>query len=137
MVAPRVTSWSHEGTRARPGLDFLNEAAARGRWSLLSDSRLGHYLHVDDGVFLGPGSEKAAVHDRMIQAADALEDVGFEVPDRRGPDEVEKLLGYSFDAGMGRLSLPEDKAWMLREAFRWMGSQAVVCTQALSTLVGI
>ena len=33
--------------------------------------------------------------------------------------------------------MPEDKAWMLREAFRWMGSHAAVCTQALSTLVGI
>ena len=36
-----------------------------------------------------------------------------------------------------RLSMPREKARLLREAFRWAVSQTIVCTKMLSALVGL
>ena len=73
----------------------------------MSASCLGHYLHVDDGVFFGPGECVAAVNEHMHQAADACAGLGFVVDDR---EQVDKLLGYDFTAKESRLIMPAGKA---------------------------
>ena len=51
----------------------------------------------------------------MQQAADDMEDLGFNVNDRRAGDELDKIAGYTLVPRPAQLRVPSDK-WALTHA---------------------
>ena len=103
----------------------------------LSPEQFAFYLHVDDGVVVGDGSRRAGVNFLLDAAANKLTEAGFKVTDRQYDPELERIVGYSVCRSPARLELPLKRAVLLREALRWMISQARVDTGALRSLVGV
>ena len=94
------------------------------------------HMHVDDGVVLaerGTGLAKALAD----EAADALEDVGFDVPDRKYDDEVLKAVGYEPKRSPARHRLPAEQGALLQDALRHLVPLAAVDVEVLRSLVGV
>ena len=133
----RITAWSTRPVDGAPGVHFLNEMAAHGRPAQINDQHLGHYLHVDDGLFIGPSGSEQAVDELMEKSADGLQESGFLVRDRTPCAEMTKVLGYEVNQKEGWLALPLKKMLLLQESMRYIVSQATVDVRTLSSLVGL
>ena len=134
----RVTAWSTSAAAgAGPGIHVLNERVAHGCPADIGAEQFGHYLHVDDGVFLGPKGSEKVIDGLMKMSADGLEQTGFRVDDRTPCREMTKTLGYEVDLREGTMSLPLKKMLLLQESLRFLVSQSSVDVRTLSTLVGL
>jgi len=94
---------------------------------------------VDDGLFFslrsGQGTQECDTD--MQTVAEALEEIGFVVPERQGSEvSVKKMVGYDLDL-RARWSLPAQKAEDLRTSLLWLAAARQVDTRLLHSLVGV
>ena len=116
---------------------FLNEQTSRQRWTVIRPWQYAHYLHVDDGIFIGTADSESRTNDMMQKAVDSLESIGFIVKDRTACADMRKTLGYEVCTRRGRVMFPSERAVYLQEAMRWMVGQTYVCTKTLHRLMGL
>ncbi len=84
----------------------MHEDSARGTNVVLGPQQLACYIHVDDGVVISEGSPKPPRSDAWIElAAEALEALGFKVPDRQRDQELLKVVGYEPERHPARLRM--------------------------------
>ena len=104
----RTTYWTTYAEEVKSGAAtaILNELAPRGEWLALSARQHAHYLHVDDGVFLGPKESESKLDATMEMCADRLQDAGFCAKDRFQCKGVSKIVGYELDQARARLEFP-------------------------------
>lgn len=92
---PRVSDLS---TIADPGLPtsitIPNEATARAERVIVSQTRHGYHLHVEDGLAIA--TTPSAANALMTTTADAMDKAGFLVEESARCEDVEKCPGYDF-----------------------------------------
>jgi hypothetical protein len=135
--ATRVSCWSASVSPTRDtAVAILNELAARGRSVVIENGQAGFYLHVDDGLAIADHYDGIA--DAIIETgADALEAVGFDVPERLTDGELMKTIGYEPERNPARFRLPAERGALLQQALRHTASLATVDTGVLRGLVGV
>ena len=110
----------------------------RGVLVYLRPPSLGLYLRVDDGIFLSTAADTTPACDQWMHAcADALEGIGFDVPDRRVGESLDKVVGYHFQAEPARLFLGAHKACILMEAMTWLVQAPWIDVELLRAAVGV
>ena len=87
---------------------FLNEQTSRQRWTVIRSLQYAHYLHVDDGIFIGTADSESRTNEMMQKAADSLENIGFIVKDRTACADMRKTLGYEVCTRRGRVMFPSE-----------------------------
>ena len=120
-----------------PAVAFLNEDLEHRKNTAIVGKQLGFYLHVDDGVFMGPMKQSAAVDSSMQSSADELETLGFVVADRRSVGQARRVIGYNVEQSPARVSLPSEKQAGLMCALRLILCRRRVHTDILATVVGV
>ncbi len=131
-----ITQWSslrkHKDAKA---LVMLNEKAALSERSVLDHNSVGFYLHVDDGLLIGPGASE--VNEAMEGSAQSLRDLGFIVNDLNFSDALDRVVGYQVLRSPPGLCFPIQKGIKLQEAMLWLCSLQFVCVDAVHSLLGI
>ncbi|CAK0839421.1 unnamed protein product [Prorocentrum cordatum] len=118
---PRVSAWG-ERCSLRRAVAIRNEDAARGRGLVLRQRRLGLYLHVDDGVCIGPGEHPGAANRLMEQLADEL--------------ELTKVVGYEVIKRPVSLRLPNQKRVAIAQELERPSRAEWVHTDDARSIVG-
>ena len=87
---------------------LLNEDAVNKVNSILTPHLSACYLHVDDTVVVSSGDSLLPAKEIMEILANSFEEWGLEVPEheQKGPDEIDKIIGYEVSSMPARLSLP-------------------------------
>ncbi len=136
-TAVRISSWSSRTSAASPSATvLLNESAARGRATIVEKGQTALYVHVDDGVVLAERGTGLA--DEQVQGmSEALEAVGFDVPDRQRDGDLARIVGHEPEHSPARLRLPADRGALLQDSLRHLVSLASVDIDALRSLVGV
>ena len=132
---PKIPSWSRLGSGERC-VAVLNESAQFGNGVTLGSGQLAFYLHVDDGLVMGAAADPLAdAHGTLHAAADALERIGFVVPDRR--EFTDKVIGYapSRRPALGRV--PSSKLARLHLALGELLADDKVCIPRLHSFIGL
>lgn len=124
-TCPRVSSWSSRRCGNVSAI-LLNELAAPGK------------SHVLDAVFISSGNstQNRAVQ-AMQQAADDMEDLGFNLNDRRAGDELGKVVGYTFVPRPAQRRVPSDKWALTHASLLLLEGQRKVDIELLRDLVGV
>ena len=73
----------------------------------------------------------------MVAFAEAMEEVGFIVPERMTSSQVSKVVGFEVDQQRALFKFPAKKAWLLRNTLKYMARQAFVDVDLLRVVVGI
>ena len=95
-------------------------------------------MSIDDGAFVSDGSRPHGDTKQMLEAAaDALEQLGFVVPDRRGPDDIDKIVGYVPVRRPAQLRPRAQKLALLHLAFFSVIAASHVNVGVLRSLVGL
>ncbi|CAK0789982.1 unnamed protein product [Prorocentrum cordatum] len=119
---------------------FLNETSSRGRGAVLGARDTSFYLHIDDGLIAADGgpqqSGEKKVNKLVHQVADALEDVGFVVKDRREHGMVDRIVGYEVESSPARVRVPKRKAALMHEALLLLTSRDWVHLDHLASVIG-
>ncbi len=124
----------------RPGemaCQCMNEKFVKGEPTIVTPSRPAFYLHVDDGAAMASPGATPSSDDIMLLVAEALEAIGFIVPDRIRSLDLVKVLGFCLRRKPLRLVLPAGKASLLRETLLWLADAPSVDTSLLSSTVGV
>ena len=136
---PRISCFSEKLDKG--AFHFLNEASSRERGVVLGESDTSFYLHIDDGLIAAAenakGSGKAKVNALVHQVADALEDVGFVVKDRREHGLIDRIVGYEIETSPARVRVPRRKAALLYEALKAMTEREWVHLDHLASVMGV
>ena len=74
---------------------MLNELNETGKHMLLNPKQLAAYLHVDDAIFMTTRNADPSCNEVMEAVANAMEEVGFLVPEQTTSDKMEKVVGYA------------------------------------------
>ena len=119
---------------------FLNETAAEGGLIFLKEGQTATYLHVDDGLIFSQRvpATSPVCNDIMNIVADDLSKLGFVIKERIGAENRDKkMIGVRLDPQLPVVSLPANKAMLLRESLWWVASHPTVNTGILRSLVGV
>ena len=73
----------------------------------------------------------------MHWMADALEDQGFVVKDRREDGLVDRIVGYEIESQPARLRVPRRKAALLYEALKALTDREWVHLDHLASVIGV
>ncbi len=131
-----VTNWSIEASSEMcRGCTILNEAAARGKRTVIGSSMSAFHLHVDDGVFV---AHTGRVADLLMNAtANELENIGFTVKDRTHSAAMKRIVGYSKIPNKLGLRFPLEKSVKLQLAMNWRCACEVVFVDVVGSLLGV
>ncbi|CAK0803647.1 unnamed protein product, partial [Prorocentrum cordatum] len=135
----RITRYS--GPLDLGAFHFLNETSSRGRGAVLGARDTSFYLHIDDGLIAADGGSQQSgekkVNKLVHQVADALEDVGFVVKDRREHGMVDRIVGYEVESSPARVRVPKRKAALMYEALLLLTSRDWVHLDHLASVIGV
>jgi len=151
-AAPPATT--HWGRRALPGhatdelltsavtsdpdVTFLNEDVEAHRHVVLRGGQAAHYLHVDDGVVVTDGAAGKAIGNRIMHSiADAWEEAGFLVADRRECGDVHQIVGYAVEERPAALRVPPARAVALHDEIEALLRSHLVWREDLQHTLGV
>jgi len=93
-----LTAWSSRPSgNADFGVSILNEVGELKSRCVLSRNQAGVYLHVDDTVVITAAQSLVQADVLMVAFAEAMEEVGFIVPERMTSSQVSKVVGFEVD----------------------------------------
>lgn len=116
---------------------MLNETALTGTGIILGEGQMAFYLHVDDGLVIGNDPDPIAdVTSALHTAADALEDIGFTVTDRRVKQQVDKVIGYVPLASPALVKPPASKLALLHLSLGELLAQDSIYVPLLKSIIG-
>jgi len=111
-----------------------------GSAAVLNEGRSAFYFHVDDGVAVSAGSvdQTNPDSDQLVhEAAQALENIGFKVPDQQMSHQLLKLLGFTWESSPPRFMLDARKGHLLMETLLWITEARQVDVELLRSVVGV
>jgi len=132
----RVSSWSRFGRGTRH-VAMLNETALTGAGIIMGEEQMAFYFHVDDGLVIGKDPDPIAdVTSALHTAADALEDIGFTVTDRRVKQQVVKVIGYVPLASPALVKPPASTLALLHLSLGELLAQDSIYVPLLKSIIG-
>jgi len=137
-VRPRRNLWGWDSSKDTDfSIAVLNEEFVDGKTAVTTTTKAAVYLHVDDGVFLADKNCTPSSQQLMETAAEALEAIGFLVPDRKPPQDTQKMLGFNLCQNPTRLEVPGEKVALITETLLWLALYPVVDTKLLRSVLGM
>ena len=135
----RVSAWGSHSDGGTPAIAILNEDSVKRRRVIVRGQQTALYIHVDDGICIGERNQtNPVISDQLMQhCADALEDIGFVVPDRQHDSEVGKVVGYIPIRSPAQLRIPPDKSANLHESCRYLSTCSEVHTHDVRAVLGV
>jgi len=119
----------------------LNEQGRNERLTFLEAGDTANYLHVDDGLFFTASDDPDggdAVDVLMQRCAEALEEIGFVVPERRlSSDKRKKLVGYEFQESPPAITLTALRAHQLSTTLWWLTLAPKIDIELLRSVMGV
>jgi len=134
----KVSTWSRRTLQPSDmATVVLNEQMVTGGHTVLARGQTALYMHVDDGVVLADASRPDLSNSLMHQLADALEDIGFEVPDRKEAAPCQVAVGYEVVSSPALVRLSSAKAHLLAETLRWLALAPWIDVELLRAVTGM